>query len=342
MSLEFRRIRHHYGDFQALEDIEMTAADGEITCLLGASGCGKTTLLQLAAGLQPVQAGEIYINNQLLADSQNNPAPENRPVGMVFQDGALFPHMTIAENIGFGLKQKADAAQIVAQWLDQIGLVGMEQRYPHMLSGGQQQRVALARAMASTPDILLMDEPFANIDVVLRRQIREDTRRLLKERGATVILVTHDPEEAMEIADRIAVMDSGRIVQIGSADVLYDAPRTLAVGLLLGGGQSLEAVQGVDGISTEFGNWPISSLANDWPKNAGAMLLVRPDSLSIKVSSQGHAIIDIRRKGNAKKYVIATSSGEKLSVFAPLSEEFELGERVAVTPNDGTILAYPK
>ncbi len=207
---------------RALEDVSLTAQEGEITCLLGASGCGKSTLLGLAAGLLPVQHGSIHLGGDLLADSATNPPPEERPVGLVFQDGALFPHMTIARNVGFGLNRSEQGT--VDGWLDMVGLAGLGERYPHELSGGQQQRAALARAMAPGPKALLMDEPFASVDIVLRRRLRRDCRRLLCEQGATVVLVTHDPEEALDIADRIAVMDAGRIVQFGTPDRLRTEP----------------------------------------------------------------------------------------------------------------------
>ena len=231
LSLEFRHIAHVYGqgasETRALEDVSLTAKAGEITCLLGASGCGKSTMLNLAAGLLPVQSGSIHLNEAVLADAATNPPPEQRPVGLVFQDGALFPHMTLAQNVGFGLPKAERGA--VEGWLEWAGLPGLGERYPHQVSGGQQQRAALARAMAPGPAALLMDEPFASVDIVLRRKLRRDCRRLLCERGATVLLVTHDPEEALDIADRIAVMEAGRIVQFGTPDALRSEPANASV-----------------------------------------------------------------------------------------------------------------
>ncbi len=222
LTLEFRHIAHAYGSVRALEDISFTAPEGEITCLLGASGCGKSTLLNLAAGLLPVQQGSIHLGDQLLADGSTNPPPEERSVGLVFQDGALFPHMTIARNVGFGLKRSEQGE--VEGWLELVGLAGLGTRYPHELSGGQQQRAALARAMAPGPQVLLMDEPFGSVDIVLRRKLRRDCRRLLRDRGATVVMVTHDPEEALDVADWIAVMDAGRLVQFDTPDRLRAKP----------------------------------------------------------------------------------------------------------------------
>lgn len=233
MSLEFRHIAHAYGDVTALRDVSFTAPTGEITCLLGSSGCGKSTLLNLAAGLLDVQHGSVLVGGDVLAQAGDNPPPEARPVGLVFQDGALFPHMTIAGNIGFGLPRgnRGD----VDGWLERVGLSGLGARYPHELSGGQQQRAALARAMAPGPKVLLMDEPFASVDIVLRRRLRRDCRVLLREQGTTTVMVTHDPEEALDVGDRIAVMEEGRIVQFGTPDDLHERPATASVGAIFGG-----------------------------------------------------------------------------------------------------------
>ena len=195
----------------------------------------------LAAGLLTVQQGSIALDGETLADERRSPPPEARPVGLVFQDGALFPHMTIAANVAFGLpKSRRGEAE---SWLAKVGLDGMGGRYPHELSGGQQQRAALARAMAPGPRVLLMDEPFASVDIVLRRKLRRDCRILLREAGATVVLVTHDPAEALDIADRIAVMEAGRIVQFGTPHDLHHAPQTAAVGAIFSGAQVIAGVR---------------------------------------------------------------------------------------------------
>lgn len=342
MSLEFRHIGHTYGKLRALDDINLTAAKGDITCLLGQSGCGKTTLLQLAAGLQSVQAGEILLNGQILAKADYNPVPEKRPVGLVFQEGALFPHMNIAQNIGFGLSGGSDPAAIVAQWLDRIGLTGLQRRYPHMLSGGQQQRVALARAMAPEPDVLLMDEPFANIDIVLRRNLRNETRRILKERQTTAILVTHDPQEAMEIGDQIAVMDDGHIVQTGSTDDLFYNPVSLTVGLMFGDAQSVSARRINLGIETAFGVWPHSCLANDWPNGSDAQLLVRPTTMAIEASHEGLLVKDLRRVGMERHLTIVSKDGDTLAINIPTSQSFDIGAAVNAQPLSRSILAFAK
>ena len=342
MSLEFRHIGHAYGKLRALDSINLTAVKGEITCLLGESGCGKTTLLQLAAGLQSVQQGEIFLNGETLANSSHNPAPENRPVGLVFQEGALFPHMSIAQNIGFGLNGDAEPALVIEKWLGRIGLDGLQHRYPHMLSGGQQQRVALARAMAPEPEVLLMDEPFANIDVVLRRSLRNETRHILKERAATTILVTHDPQEAMEIGDRIAVMDKGHIVQMGSADDLFDNPVTLSVGLMFGDSQAVGAHKTDHGIKTAFGIWPVSCLTNGWPDGSNIKLLVRPAALKVTANPTGMPIIDMRRAGKARRLTIASETEELITVDISTSESLHIGEKVSIEPDRHSLMAFTK
>lgn len=339
LGLEFRNIGYSYGKKFALEDVSLVAAAGEITCLLGASGCGKTTLLRLAAGLLDVQQGSVWLGGELLAEKNRNPAPEDRGIGLVFQEGALFPHLTIAENIGFGISDPQKRQEAVAQWLGHIGLSGMEKRYPGSLSGGQQQRVALARAMAPQPSILLMDEPFAAVDVVLRRSLRAECRRLLKARGAAAILVTHDPEEAMEIGDKIAVMHEGRVVQAGDPAELYDRPANAQVGMMLGDGQMIDVRLEDGALQTAFGAWPLSSLANTAPVEC-AKLLVRAECFGLKADGNGARVLEIRRIGARRQVVLAGDGGQTLTVSLPLSADITSGERYVCVPEDASINAF--
>lgn len=341
MSLEFVDIRHAYGDAVALEDIRFSAAPGEITCLLGPSGCGKSTLLRLAAGILELQSGEIRLDGDILADRKSTPPPEARPVGLVFQEGALFPHMTVARNIGFGVADNGDRKKIVSDLLQRIGLSSLADRYPHTLSGGQQQRVALARALAPRPKVLLLDEPFASVDVVRRRALREEARRMLKDQNAIAIIVTHDPEEAMEVADRIVVMETRRIVQIGAPEELYDAPATASVGALIGEGQTVEGRREGDALRTPFGVWDAAALKNAADDAPALDLLIRPDIVDLDPNGAGGVVEDIRRTGRAQRVAVVAPSGERLMVDAPREQALSIGEAVGVTPHRGAVFAFP-
>ena len=225
-SLRFENVSKSYGSFRVLRDFSLDVAAGETVCLLGPSGCGKSTLLRLASGIERPTSGRIYLNDRVVAGPEQFVEPERRNVGLMFQDFALFPHLTILENVAFGLREldRQTAAREAFAALTRVGLDRYARDYPHILSGGQQQRVALARALVPRPSVILMDEPFSGLDVHLREIIRAETQTLLKETRSTCLLVTHDPEEAMQLGDRVAVMRDGRIVQVGDAKSLYHHP----------------------------------------------------------------------------------------------------------------------
>lgn len=232
--LTFDGVARRYGDTYALKDFSLDVAPGEVVCLLGPSGCGKSTLLRIAAGLERPSSGRILINDREVAGPNAFVPPEKRGIGLMFQDFALFPHLTIVENVAFGLKAlpKADAVREAKTMLARVGLERYGDEYPHILSGGQQQRVALARAIVPRPSVMLMDEPFSGLDVQLREAIQEETLSLLRETRATSMIVTHNPEEALRLGDRIAVMRSGHIVQVDTAEDLYKTPAELFVARL--------------------------------------------------------------------------------------------------------------
>lgn len=323
---------------RALEDISFTAPTGEITCLLGASGCGKSTLLGLAAGLLTVQQGSIALAGETLADARRSPSPEARPVGLVFQDGALFPHMTIAANVAFGLPKALHGE--ADSWLAKVGLAGMGARYPHELSGGQQQRAALARAMAPEPRVLLMDEPFASVDIVLRRRLRRDCRILLREAGATVVLVTHDPAEALDIGDRIAVMEAGRIVQFGTPHDLHHSPATAAVGAIFSGAQVIAGVRQGDSVTTAFGLWPLGAVVGAMPDAAAFDLLVQADRLDLVADADGCTVRDVHPMGPVTRVLLEGSGGAQVTVetTAPISA----GQSYRVMPQPGSVRAFAR
>ncbi len=342
MNLEFANIGHQYGANRALANINLTARSGEITCLLGSSGCGKTTLLNLAAGLLEVQEGTITLDGEVLASANRSPPPEQRPVGLVFQNGALFPHMSIADNILFGVVKADRSADLAEQWLDVIGLGGLGERFPASLSGGQQQRVALARSMAPQPAVLLLDEPFASIDVVLRKSLRREARRLLKARGATAILVTHDPEEAQDIGDTIAVMEAGEILQTGSPQELYTAPASMGVACMFGDNQSVLAKRTDKGLETAFGIWPLAALADSDAPPQQIELYVRENALDIAPDRSGLSVRDVRVMGHVTRVTLANEAGDEITAAIDPATPIDPISRFSACPKPASLIAFPK
>lgn len=290
--LDVSNVTHAYGTTTVLVGVSFSAKPGEITCLLGASGEGKSTLLQVIAGHERVQSGVIGLDGAVLASRQDHPRPEHRPVGLVFQDTALFPHMTVLANVAFGLKgmgrgeKHAQARDALAR----VGLAAFADRYPHELSGGQAQRVALMRALAPAPRVVLLDEPYANADPALRQALREQARDTLKTSGAVTILVTHDPDEAMEMADSIAVLANGTIVQQDTPERLYRQPAHKAVCAALGGGQMMRGRVVNTQLHTPCG--PIELLQRPCPTLQGREVeaVLRADSLAVKPDCHGPAV----------------------------------------------------
>lgn len=278
--LELRSITHRFDGVVVLDDIDLAVAPGELVCLLGPSGCGKTTLLRLAAGLEQVQEGEVEIGGQVVArggDSRQMP-PEKRGVGLMFQDYALFPHLNVFDNVRFGIRNR-DWGRLswVTEALRDVGLADFAERFPHTLSGGQQQRIALLRALAPSPRVILLDEPFSGLDENLRKQVRTETLKILDEVQIAAMMVTHDPEEAMFLADRIVIMDSGRIIQAAAPVVVYRCPAEPFVARMLGPTNEFEAVV-VDGRAvTPIGDVDAGSM-RDGEK---VLVMVRAEAMSL-------------------------------------------------------------
>ncbi|MGB1208160.1 MAG: ABC transporter ATP-binding protein [Paracoccaceae bacterium] len=281
--LEIRSLRRSFGDVAVIDDVSLTIGQGQVTCLLGPSGCGKSSTLRIIAGVDDPDAGDIRVDGAIVAGPDRIVPPEQRHIGLMFQDFALFPHLSVTQNVGFGLRGQPGAAARIAELLERVGLSHHAQSYPHQLSGGEQQRVALARALAPRPSVMLMDEPFSGLDNRLRDGIRDDTLALLKEEGTAVLLVTHEPEEAMRMADEIALMRDGRIVQRGAPYNIYNNPIDQdAVAFF----SDVNVIRGrVEGALTQtlFGQF----LAPGQPDGTEVEIVFRPQHVSIDFDRHG-------------------------------------------------------
>ena len=285
----------------AVHDVSLTVAAGQVTCLLGPSGCGKSTTLRMIAGVETPDTGRIEMDGQVVVDDTNNLPPEARGAGLMFQDFALFPHLTVAGNVGFGLPRGAQArAQRVGTLLDKVGLSGFEGKYPHQLSGGEAQRVALARALAPRPRVMLMDEPFSGLDNRLRDGIRDSTLQILKEEGAAVLLVTHEPDEAMRMGDEIALMRGGRIVQRGAPYNVYNAPIDRAAAAFF---SDINVIRGVSRgalTDTPFGAF----LTPGHGDGAMVDIVIRPQHLKIDFDRAGRGPNPTAQDGTAARGIV--------------------------------------
>ncbi|MEM9144624.1 MAG: ABC transporter ATP-binding protein [Pseudomonadota bacterium] len=268
-----------FGAENAVSDLDLAVTEGEVVCLLGPSGCGKSTTLRIAAGVERQTKGRVLIDGVVASDASLHRPPEQRSVGLLFQDFALFPHLTVAENIGFGLRQtpKSQRRGIVEDYLAKVGLDGFGAKYPHQISGGEQQRVALARALAPRPRVMLMDEPFSGLDNRLRDDVRDETLAILHAEGTAVLLVTHEPDEAMRMADRIALMRDGRIVQVGVPYTLYNAPVDRAAAAFFSDLNILHSVVKDRTTETPFGRFAAPEL----PDQTAVEVIARPQHVAI-------------------------------------------------------------
>ncbi|ETX08340.1 ABC transporter ATP-binding protein [Candidatus Entotheonella palauensis] len=318
-----------------LRDVNLQVDSGTVVCLLGPSGCGKTTLLRLIAGFEEPTEGELYIIKRPVSRPGLMVPPEKRHIGMVFQDYALFPHMTITQNIQFGLFRWPSAWRRtrLAEMLSLVGLDGMEKRYPHELSGGQQQRVALARALAPNPQLLLLDEPFSNLDVNLRRQLRDEMRAILSTAEITTVLVTHDQEEALSLADRLAVIDQGQIAQYAAPDEVLQQPSTRFVAKFLGLGHFLAGDVHPHCIATELGNIPHHADISLVNGERRVDVLVRPESVQLCGHHDGTPAQVVRSsfRGTRKLYTLRLPSGAQLCGLFSQEIALHAGEQIRVS-----------
>jgi iron(III) transport system ATP-binding protein len=323
----------------AVRDVSLTINKGEIIALLGPSGCGKTTTLRLIAGFERPDSGSVSIAGHVVADHEGFVQPERRGVGMVFQDYALFPHLTVRDNIGFGLRKRSrrERQHRVEELLGLTGLSDEADRFPHQLSGGQQQRVAMARALAPEPLVLLLDEPFSNLDTELRVQMRTEVRALLKRLNATAVIVTHDQQEAMTIADRMAVMLDGHIEQIDVPEVVYHYPATRTVAKFVGQGTFVPATVAGSIAKSDVGSFELERSGADEKVD----LLLRPRDVTIDVDPDGIAYIVSRTFHGAEfTYLIQLPCGVQLLSNQPSHVDVSPGARVRVRCNRVRLAAY--
>lgn len=329
-----------YGDTPVIENISFEINQGEILALLGPSGCGKTTTLRLIAGFEQLDAGEIYIQERLAASPDFSMPPEQRSVGMMFQDYALFPHMTVAQNIVYGLAgmERWRQKKILSGMLELVGMEGYDDRYPHQLSGGEQQRVAVARALAPCPSALLLDEPFSNLDADLRTQMRVEVLSILRRAKTTAILVTHDQEEAFILADRVGVLNEGRLEQLDTPEDIYHRPRTPFVAKFVGQADFLTAVVKNGRVETELGSFSV-----DEPiPHIGLRVMIRPDDIDFVVDDEGEATLVGREfLGSENFYSIRLGSGEIVRSSQPSTAIFPIQQRIHVKANLDHVVVFP-
>jgi iron(III) transport system ATP-binding protein len=322
-------VSKRFGSVQAVDDAHLCVERGELVALLGPSGCGKTTLLRLVAGFEQPDAGEIRLGDRVVATTGAWVPPEKRRVGLVFQDYALFSHLTVADNVAFGLPRRG-RGQRVAELLELTRLTPLARRYPHELSGGQQQRVAVARALAPRPDVVLLDEPWSNIDPILRASMRDELSEILRAAHATVLLVTHDREEAFSIADRVALMSEGSIAQAGTPEEIYRAPASRWTATFSGPGNFVPGELRDGLVETLLGRFPAAA-ANGG--HGPVEVLIRPEALELEVDPAGLAeVVGREFRGHDVVYRVRLN-GTTLLSQRPSTETVPLGARVTIKPH---------
>lgn len=339
-------IQCQYDAETVVEDVSFHVNDGDICCLLGPSGCGKTTILRAIAGFQNIASGNIELGGKTLSSAGQSLSPDQRNIGMVFQDYALFPHLNVYDNIRFGLRKQSNAQQkaTVSRLLELVRLSNVENRYPHELSGGQQQRVALARALAPSPELLLMDEPFSNLDADLRKRLSLEVRDILKELGISAILVTHDQLEAFAFSDQIGLLYDGELQQWDTPFNLYHEPVNPVVARFIGEGSFLPGSIGQEGnqIDTELGLL-IGNRAYPWPPGSPVEVLLRPDD--VVLTSLGGISAEVQRKlfsGSSTLYTLRLPTGSLVEALLPSHHDYQLGDALNVTTQLEHLIAFPR
>lgn len=342
--LTVKQVYKSFGPNMVSDNISFSLDRGEIGCLLGPSGCGKTTLLRVIGGFEDVDGGSVFIDGKLVSDKKTTFPPEKRSIGMVFQDYALFPHLTVSANICFGIR-KSEAEKKDTRLGELLSLVGLEDvkhKYPHEISGGQQQRVALARALAPKPDLLLLDEPFSNLDALLRDRLTVEVRDILKELGTTALMVTHNQHEAFSVADKIGVLFDGKMQQWDSPHGIYHRPATLDVAQFVGEGTLVSGVVvGPDKVKSSLGILE-GDLSLPCESDCEVDLLLRPEDILHVDKSALRAIIKHKSfRGPNILYQLQLPSGEKCQALVSSHHDHCIGESIGIVPEIDNLVVFP-
>ena len=342
--LELDGVSHAYEDAPVLDDLSMRLEHGQIGCVLGPSGCGKTTLLRCIAGFEPITAGRICIDGHEESTARSVNPPERRKVGMVFQDYALLPHLNVIDNVAFGLHAMptAQRGQHAMDTLDTVGLTELAQRFPHEISGGQQQRVAIARALAPAPALVLMDEPFSNIDAGMRSDLGKELSDLFRSLGTTVLVVTHDHSDAFSMADKLGVLCQGKLLQWDDAYRVYHEPATRFVADFVGRGEWLPGILLADGrVETSLGVIH-GNMSAEIAAGTRVDLLLRPDDVVHDDSSTLLAeVISRRFLGSEFLYELRIASGDKVTASVPSHHDHSIGEKIGIRIETEHMVVFP-
>jgi iron(III) transport system ATP-binding protein len=335
-ALNCRGLTKNFGALRALDGFDIDLMSGQVLALLGPSGCGKTTALRIIAGFEAPDEGSVLIGGKTVAGPGISVPPEKRRVGMVFQDFALFPHLNVAANLAFGLPKSADKKRRVGELLELVGMPGLESRMPHELSGGQQQRIALARALGAEPELILLDEPFSNLDPWIRSRVRNEVKELIQAVGITAVFVTHDQEEALSIAGQVGVMMAGRLLQVGTPSEIYTSPATREVGEFVGGANFLAGRIDNGVVQCELGRLPVKA-----GFTGAADVMVRAESLAVTESGGAPAVItNVEYFGHDQLVTARLPSGVEVNVRLLAAPFVQPGQRVSLGVK-GDVLAFP-